>query len=319
MEILHINPEGVSPFAVTDPMPASGMLWIDCVRGGDQEWPQLLRDLTGTVIHERHLHDSLNTTHASFYDYTHDYDMLVFRGIAAGGLEPALQTRPVAFFITERVLVTVQSGESRSIAMVRERLARRPSRQLTEPRALLHFIMNTMVDRVLSLREALLEQMDRHTAELLGGEKREDEWHALLNYRRQLRLLEILCEEQEGAILAWRDDNGEELSDTLRVRFTDLLEHVRRMSKFTQQQQHELDSLLQLHFSMVSHRTNAIVRTLTLLSAIFMPLSLIAGIYGMNFEHMPELHSHYGYFITIGGMAVLALMLLALFRLKRWW
>ncbi len=300
-------------------MPTSGMLWIDCVRGEDQEWPQLLKHLTGTTIHERHLHDSLNSAYASFYDNTREYDMLVFRGLAGDELEQGLLTRPVTFFVTERVLVTVQSGESRSIAAVHGRLARRSARQLTDPRSLLHFILNTMVDRLLSLREVLLARLDHHTAELLGGQKGEDDWHGLMNYRRQLRQLEILCEEQEGAILAWRDDNGDELSDTLRVRFTDLLEHVRRMSKFTQQQQHELDSLLQLHFSMVSHRTNAIVRTLTLLSAIFMPLSLIAGIYGMNFENMPELRSPYGYFITIGGMGLLALSLLVLFRLKRWW
>jgi magnesium transporter len=61
------------------------------------------------------------------------------------------------------------------------------------------------------------------------------------------------------------------------------------------------------------------MRTLTLLSAIFLPLTLIAGIYGMNFDHMPELQSRHGYFLALGGMTLLALLLLTLFRVKRWW
>ena len=319
MEILHIEPGGIAPRSAGDEMPASGMLWIDCVRGEDTEWPQLLQRLDGTVIHERHLHDSLNEGHASFFDFTSDYDMIIFRGLANGALGRGFSTRPIVFFITERILVTVQSGESRSIASMHARLTKRSQRLPSEPSALLHLILNAIIDHLLSMREPFIEQMEHHTEELLNARRGGDDWHGLLDYRRQLHQLEILCEEQEDAILTWRDSNAEEINEPLRVRFTDLLEHIRRMNKFALQQQHELDSLLQLHFSAVAHRTNAIMRTLTLLSAIFLPLTLIAGIYGMNFDNMPELHSHHGYFFTIGGMFTLAALLLTLFRLKRWW
>jgi len=68
----------------------------------------------------------------------------------------------------------------------------------------------------------------------------------------------------------------------------------------------------------VAHRTNEIMRMLTVLSAIFLPLSLVAGIFGMNFEYMPELKMHYAYFFALGGMVMLAVVLLILFRIKRW-
>jgi len=76
--------------------------------------------------------------------------------------------------------------------------------------------------------------------------------------------------------------------------------------------------VIQLHFSAVAHRTNEVVRVLTVVSAIFLPLTLIAGIFGMNFQNMPELHTHYGYYASLGGMLVLAVVLLGVFRWKRY-
>jgi len=73
-----------------------------------------------------------------------------------------------------------------------------------------------------------------------------------------------------------------------------------------------------LHFSAVAHRTNEIMRVLTVLSAIFLPLGLVAGIFGMNFEYMPELKMHNAYFFALGGMVTLAVVLLIIFRVKRW-
>ncbi len=319
MEIHHIDPSGVRSWQAGDGMPQHGFLWIDCVRGEDTDWPNLLHQLDGTVIHERHLHDSLNETHASFFDFTRDYDMIIFRGVIPAESAASVTTRPTAFFITDRCLVTVKPWDFRAITTVRERLLARPQRLPASPDALLHLILNNMVDQVLLLRESLAERLQRYTDTLLGRDVGSDDWRPLLEHRSELHRMEVLTDEQESAILTWRDNDPEAIDEHLRVRYTDLLEHIRRMTKFTQQQQQELDSLMQLHFSTVAHRTNAIMRTLTLLSAIFMPLTLIAGIYGMNFENMPELQSPHGYFLTLGVMGLLAGLLLLLFRLKHWW
>ena len=87
---------------------------------------------------------------------------------------------------------------------------------------------------------------------------------------------------------------------------------------YAEDQQSEVESLVQLHFSAVAHRTNEIMRVLTVVSAIFLPLSFVAGVFGMNFEIMPGLKHPYGYFIALGGMAVVAVGLLVLFRVRRW-
>lgn len=102
------------------------------------------------------------------------------------------------------------------------------------------------------------------------------------------------------------------------MRFNDLVEHVQRVQKFAIDQKHEAEALVQMHFSAVAHRTNEIMRVLTVLSAIFLPLSFLAGIFGMNFEYMPELKIHYAYYFALGGMLSIAIALLVLFRKKRW-
>ena len=216
------------------------------------------------------------------------------------------------------MLVTVRPEDSRSVRSVKERMLSQSGRQPADPAALMHLILNAMVDRFLALREPLTRQMEYWTERLIDPRRRSDKWFRVMNHRKQLRRLEILCDEQEDAIVTWRDSTRQELGEGLFVRYTDLLEHIRRVGKFAIGQQHEVEGLMQLHFSAVAHRTNEIMRLLTVLSAIFLPLTLIAGIYGMNFDNMPELHSRNGYFLTLAGMLLLAVGLLAWFRWKKW-
>lgn len=300
-------------------LPETGFIWLDFTRATAQDWPEQVARLGLPPPHDRHARDSLNPAHPSFFDSTRDYDMIVFRGLAPETQDDQFSTHAVTFFLYDRLLVTVQPGDSRSILGVRARLLERSGRQPADPVSLLHLILNTMVDRFLALREPLSRQLEFWTTRLLDPRHRQhDRWHKVLRLRGEARRLEILCDEQEDALVSWRDSTRREISENLNVRFTDLLEHIRRVGKFADAQQHEVEGLLQLHFAAVSHRTNEIMRVLTVLSAIFLPLTLIAGIYGMNFEHMPELHAAHGYYWTLAGMAALAAGLLGWFRWKKW-
>ena len=319
MEILYLN-SGAKPQPLehVDALPASGFLWLDFVREESPEWERQLQQVLGVKVHERHLKDSLNPAHPSYYDGTADYDMVIFRSLAPETEEGQFATRPTAFFLFDRVLVTVRPRDSRSILALRERLVEGSGRMPQRPEGLMHLILNAMVDRFLAMREPLSEQMEAWSAGLLDPNNPFSDWLLVMGHGSQLRKLEMLCEEQEDAILQWRENRREEVNEQLEVRYNDLLEHIRRVTKYAVHQQGETESLVQLHFSAVSHRTNEIMRVLTILSAIFLPLSFIAGVFGMNFENMPELHYHFAYYITLGVMALIAVGLLLLFRLKRW-
>ena len=89
------------------------------------------------------------------------------------------------------------------------------------------------------------------------------------------------------------------------------MHHVRRM-------EHSAETAVQIHFSALGHRTNEIMRTLTALTAIFLPLNLIAGIFGMNFEFLPVIHSESGFWWTLGSMVTIAVALGVVFWRKRY-
>lgn len=319
MDILLIDTEQVTQLpTLPKAVPEKGFLWLDIIRGEDSDWPQQLLNLTGVTIHERHISDCHNDTHPSHYDSTNQYEMLIFRGLSPAGQTTVFKTRPTVFILFDRILITIRPEDSVSVAKIKPRLLDKVIRIPRRPAGLMHLLMTIMVDRFMATREPLLERFDKWRSELLDPKNPYEDWMDIMNYTSDLRKLERLCDEQITALQSWQEDTDTEFDDHMAVRYKDLIEHVQRVLKFADSQIQESESLVQMHFSAVAHRTNEIMRILTLLSAIFLPLGLIAGIFGMNFEYMPELKFHYAYFIVLGGMVTLALVLLILFRIKRW-
>lgn len=319
MEILYFqSKQRPEELDTVEELPSEGFIWLDVVRGEDADWVGLVRTLTGVTVHERHVKDTLNLEHPSYFDNTSEYEMVVFRGLAAGENEDVFASRPTVLLLFEHLLVSIRPGDSRSVQHTREYLRERKSRIPLRPAGLMHMILSAIVDRFLELREPLALQLEDWRRNLLDPRHPYDDWMSLMKQRDKLRTLELLSEEQEDALTQWRDKTLIELDDHIAVRYNDLLEHIRRVTKLAADQQAGIESLVQLHFSAVAHRTNEIMRVLTVISAIFLPLSLVAGIFGMNFEYMPELHYRYAYFIALGFMGAVALLMLVIFRRKRW-
>ena len=319
MHSLLVTVDEVSELsAIPVTLPPQGFIWLDVVRDGDSEWPQAVERLTGVSVHERHIQDSHNLAHPSFYDGTQDYEMLIFRGLSPAGQQSDFKTRPAVFFLFDRLLVTIRPQDSVSVSEIKPRLLNKSVRIPRRPAGLMHLLMTIMVDRYMALREPLIQRYDNWRRDLLDPRNTFDDWMAILNYTSDLRKLERLCDEQVQALAAWQEETATEFDDHLAVRYHDLVEHIQRVLKFATGQKQEAEALVQLHFSAMAHRTNEIMRVLTVLSAIFLPLSLVAGIFGMNFEYMPGMKLHYAYHFALGGMVTAAVILLVLFRIKRW-
>jgi magnesium transporter len=360
MEFLHITTERCSSSPALSILPEQGFVWLDCLYEEIQFQPTALRQLvhqfTRVNLLDLHVQDALNPHHPSYFDNTQDYDMLVFRKLAAGEAEPLAQlslkaqanerrtlqeivTRPMTFFLIGSLLVTVRHGPSKTLEQMRQRLLEYKKRdtvgggielQTTEksrlpasPTDLMLRLLNGMVDRYLDLRQPLTSQLDRWQRELLDPRKPFNNWTALLDARIELRKLENLCEEQYDALQELRDDFLDSSSHTdmtgpTLVRLNDVLEHINRVLHHARRLETSVESAVQLHFSAMSHRTNQIVQILTVITAVFAPLTLITGIFGMNFDAIPGLHHPQGFWWTISGMSLLAVGLLTWFGLKRY-
>ncbi|MEY4910481.1 MAG: putative Mg2+ and Co2+ transporter, partial [Pseudomonadota bacterium] len=171
----------------------------------------------------------------------------------------------------------------------------------TSPADLMLRMINMMVDSYLELRKDLSTQLDHWQTELLNPSSRFTNWSALMAARNELHTLEDLCEEQHDAMQEWLDTMREQSAaqlkltsqaehDGLVARARDVIEHIERVVRHVQRLEQAAESAIQIHFGAQSNRTNDIMRTLTALTAIFLPLNLITGFFGMNFETFPLIH-----------------------------
>lgn len=297
-------------------MPEEGYLWLDFPRDqafGWEAWPKLL---LGVEVDHQHAVDALAPEHSSYFDGTEDYDMLIFEGLGPKDDPFPLQTRTAVFFVFDRLLITVRAEDNLSFQVVKQKLkgmkAKAPARAL----GMAHQILDTMVDRYLRVREFLDLRLTELQEELLNPRNQSiEDWHALLDGRRLLRRLEALTVDQLEALDSWRRGtmlDWEECRADVRMR--DLREHVSRVGDHANALERDLESAVQLHFAMVSHRTNEIMKIFTVLAVVFMPLTLLTGIWGMNFKHMPELDWDYGYYYALGLIAVIGFGMFWWFR-----
>ena len=220
--------------------------------------------------------------------------------------------------------------EAPLVRKVKSTTSAHQGRPPSRPEDLMLRLLNAMVDRYLALRQPLTDQLDRWQRELLDPKRNFSNWYALLDARIELRKLENLCEEQHDALQEFHDNlvDGMEAdrrmkpeerrrNDILLVRANDVAEHVQRVLQHARRLQDSIESAIQLHFSATAHRTNEIVRLLTIITAVFAPLTLITGIFGMNFKFIPGLEHPDGFWITMLVMGGTTAGLLVFFRRRR--
>ena len=104
----------------------------------------------------------------------------------------------------------------------------------------------------------------------------------------------------------------------MHARFADIIEHIERVRNHARTVESQAESAVQLYFAAMSHRTTEIMRLLTLITAVFMPLTLLTGVFGMNFDFIPGLHRADGFWIALAGMIAIVIGMLYYFRHKRW-
>ncbi|MDP1741749.1 MAG: magnesium transporter CorA family protein [Polaromonas sp.] len=250
---------------------------------------------------------------------------------ARGGL-PAfnrISSRAVGFVVFDRLLISVhprgcytaKSFIERSLtdAKLSVDAASARSRIPASPADLVLRMVNTMVDSYLDVRKELTTQLEHWQAELLKPNSRFINWGSLMGARSQLHVLEDLCDEQHDAMQEWLDSLREQpmssfaadaqLAQTRRdqmvARARDVIEHIQRVVHHARRLEQSAETVVQIHFSAQSNRTNSIMRTLTALTAIFLPLNLITGFFGMNFEFLPLIHTRNGFWWIFGFMIVL--------------
>ena len=310
--------------AALSELPANGFMWLHLVREEFENYLPLVAQLTKHPIHSQHCRDAENNEHPTFFDVGDGYEIIVWRGIAWSEVQEAalghmaIGGTSVATLLYPKLLITVSDTGDPNIARLHEAVLANKLHDVNAPEELLSWFGHMFIEQFLQLKPALGLVMNRWQQTLLAQYHDSYNWHHFLQFKNTIDQLHGWAEDIEDALQDWRQYNRITKQTLLSINVNDLEDHIQRAIKGTEKVNSSLETLIQLHFSAVSHRNNEILRVLAIFSAIFMPLTLITGIFGMNFENMGFLHNNHGYHSTLIAMSVIAICLLFVFRYKKW-
>jgi magnesium transporter len=200
------------------------------------------------------------------------------------------------------------SSVFRSIKVVKQQVRNSPFACRRGAAYLLHQILDQLVDLYMPMVDDFdraINELEERVFHMKKGSKTILE--EIMDLRRSVARLRRISARQLDVL--YRISHGEfpQIPPNVLPFFRDVHDHLQRISDLSENYRDLVSSLFDIHFSVIATKTNEVMKTLAVVSAIILPLSLIAGIYGMNFENMPELKSQNGYFAVLGIMALVTL------------
>ena len=265
-------------------VPSSGVVfWVD-ISSPTPEDGRMLSDVFH--FHPLSVEDALSSIQFPKIEAYPGYLYLVLHGIDVEAGRHDFATRDVDFFLGANYLVTIHDGRSRSIAQMRD-LCHQHDRVLAEgPVALMHRIVDSMVDNYRPAVNAIETRIDDLEEEAYSG--REKVVRQVLRLRRDLSFMRRVLTPQRDVIGRLGRREFPAIGDEMAYRFRDVYDHVVRSSEEAILFQDRVTGILEVNLATVSNRLNQVMQVLTVMSTIFLPLTVLTGMWGMNI-HLPIL------------------------------
>jgi magnesium transporter len=292
------------------------MIWLDLYDNDKTDEAELLGVYFG--IHALAIQDAQRERHPPKIEAFDDYTFMLLKGLSAHSKDIDFDTIQLALFVGRRFLITRHSGPSVSVNRLEKILTERADVNVSSTSKLALQLCRFVAERYLKILLSLEPRLEELEEVML--ESANDSMLAeLIKYKSDLKRLrrfatyheQLFAELKQKKYPCFHD--GERSHEVI-----DVWEKQERILSLSQLYYETASDLIDGYISVASHRLNQIMKVLTIVMAVFVPLSFLAGIYGMNFENMPELHSKSGYFILLGIMASIAFLLLYVFRRMRW-
>ncbi len=291
------------------------LLWLDLDASDDAAEKKLLQEKFS--IHPLAISDAQRDRHPPKIEVFQDYTFILLKGLNGDIENIEYNTLQLAMFCHDNFLVTRHTADSPSTNSTWNKYHANPALFAAGVGSIAIAISRTLVDRYTSLILGLEPRLETLEDEMF--EKPNDEILAeLIGYKGQLKKLRRVFTYHKTLFEILQHETTPGIADELTHNINDVYEHQERAGSLAQLYYELASDLIDGYISLASHRLNQIMKLLTIITAIFVPITFIAGIYGMNFEHIPELHYRYGYFIAIGAMVSIVTILMIIFKRKNW-
>jgi magnesium transporter len=297
---------------------ASGIKWVN-VRGlGDIGMMEQIGACFN--LHPLVLEDIFNTEQRSKLEDYGDYIYVVLKtfGYERKGEEEMITSDQISLVLGKDFVLSFLEADGVQFRALRERLhsGKGQIRNLGPD-----FLMYSLIDAVVDSYFVILEQLDEKTEVLeteLIARPRPTTLHSIYHLKRENAFLRRSLWPLREVISSMQRGESPLFTRNTLLYLRDVYDHTIHIIESVESLRDVTGGMLDIYMSSVSYRISTVMKVLTVITTIFMPLSLIAGIYGMNFKHLPGLDWDGGFFATLGAMAVISAGMLALFRWKKW-
>ena len=279
---------------------------------------ELLEELGNIFsLHPLVLEDILNTDQRPKIEDYGDYLYIVLRNFN-GQADVALTSEQISVILGKNFVLSFREKESVIFEAIQERLRNNKGRiRKFGADYLVHAVIDNIVDNYFIVLEGLEEKIEILEDDLLK-KPTPAMLQAIHDLKRELILLRKSLWPLREAISSLERSDSQLINESTGVYFKDIFDHVIAVIDSVETFRDMLSGMLDIYLSSVSNRLNEVMKVLTIIATIFMPLTFLAGVYGMNFKFMPELEWHWGYFGVLGIMLAVALYMVYFFKKKKW-
>ncbi len=270
-------------------------------------------------LHPLVLEDIQNTEQRPKIESYTDYLYVVLKMLYFDEAVNAVSTEQVSLIVGQNYVISFQEGlEGDVFGHLRERLRNEKGRaRKLGADYLAYSLIDAIVDNYFSILERLGEKIEL-LEERLVSNPTTTTLHDIHYLKREMIYLRKAVWPLREVISIFSRTDSDIVQESTRIYLRDVYDHTIQVIDTVESYRDMVSGMLDIYLSSVSNRMNAVMKVLTIIATIFMPLTFLAGVYGMNFKHMPELEWHYGYFGLWCIMIVIAIWMLIFFRKRKW-
>lgn len=290
--------------------------WINIDGVHDADLLRKIREHFG--IHPLVMEDVMNTGQRPKMEGFKDYMFLVLKMLSYSERENEIKSEQVSIILGKRFLISFQEEEGDVFDSVRARIRNSRGRlRQSGTDYLTYVLMDAIVDNYFIVLEKLGEKIESVEEELIKNPKPET-LQDIYRMKREMIYLRKSVWPLREVISGLERGDSPLVKGATKVYIRDVYDHTIQVIDTTESLREMVSGMLDTYLSSMSNRMNEVMKVLTIIATIFIPLTFVAGIYGMNFQYMPELQWEWGYYATWLVMAVIALAMIVNFKRKGW-
>jgi magnesium transporter len=306
----------ISPAEAAEHIDQNRINWIDV----DKAEKILVEDTSRFFdVHPLITEDILNTDHLPKFEAFEDHIFLSLKMLRYDQETGEISQEHLNIVLFEKLLITFQEGLPGDVFdELRKRLEQGKGMiRKNSIEYLLYYCLDSVVDNYMTISEQLRNQMEQIEAKLITDTQFDAPEEVIL-LKKKINLLRQYTVPLWDAFNQMRTEGSHFFHPDSKVYFQDISDHIKFLLSFFDTAREILRDIMDLYQTNLNNEMNKVMKTLTVVSAIFIPLTFVAGVYGMNFEVMPELHYRYGYAFAWGLMAATTMMMVFIMRRKKW-